>query len=45
MYALDYLIYHTRPYGIVSMSQSLPTKLNFIDIIGETGSQSTANES
>lgn len=27
MYALNYLIYHLRPYGIVIHSQALPEKL------------------
>lgn len=34
MYVLDYLIYHMRPYGIVSHSQPLPEKLLFSDIAG-----------
>lgn len=33
MYVLDYLIYHLRPYGIITHSQPLPVKLDFADII------------
>lgn len=35
MYVLDYLIYHLRPYGIITHSQPLPDKLPFSDIIGD----------
>lgn len=33
MYVLDYLIYHLRPYGVVSFSQPLPKKVNFTEIV------------
>lgn len=33
MYVLDYLIYHLRPYGIVTNSQPLPEKLAISDMI------------
>lgn len=32
MYVLDYLIYHLRPYGIVTHSQPLPEKLTISDM-------------
>lgn len=32
MYVLDYLIYHLRPYGIVTHSQPLPEKLTVSDM-------------
>lgn len=35
MYALDYLIYHLRPYGIVAYPQSLPKKVNFTELTFE----------
>lgn len=34
MYVLDYLVYHMRPYGIVSHAQPLPEKIQFSDITG-----------
>lgn len=45
MYTLDYLIYHLRPYGIVGHAQTLPEKLAFADVIGESQTviQSTEN--
>lgn len=35
MYSFDYLIYHLRPYGIVSFSQPLPKKANFSEIASQ----------
>lgn len=35
MYSFDYLIYHLRPYGIVSFSQPLPKKVNFSEIAAQ----------
>lgn len=45
MYALDYLIYHLKPYGIVPNAQALPKKLAFADVIGEanTTTETTVN--
>lgn len=33
MYVLDYLIYHLRPYGVVTYAQPLPKKLNFSEVV------------
>lgn len=34
MYVLDYLVYHLRPYGIISHSQPLPDKIPFAQVVG-----------
>lgn len=34
MYVLDYLVYHLRPYGIISHSQPLPDKIPFSQVVG-----------
>lgn len=35
MYSFEYLIYHLRPYGVVSLPQPLPKKVNFSEIAAQ----------
>lgn len=43
MYVLDYLIYHLRPYGIVSQAQPLPEKLSLVDVVGDSAENVKSN--
>lgn len=41
MYVLDYLIYHLRPYGIVSHAQPLRERLTIEAVIAEAADAKT----
>lgn len=41
MYVLDYLIYHLRPYGLVTNPQPLPKKISLLNLIKTQQSNSS----
>lgn len=40
MYVLEYLIYHLRPYGLITNPQPLPKKISLTDILKKSSSPS-----